>query len=211
MLTSNTLSNCRKGSCSRTEKDWGFVICQNTVTKWHVRRSHLNIRFRTKTIFLNVALEACHIWAQWCSSPWACSVAQQMKHSPTQGWWDVMGSKLAWELVILLCLKIMSDITTITPSDQFEVAFETGWVSCFEGGMGPLQLNSHTVQKHLSGGQMTKWVADKKGSYLPNGKISLFFLPNCVSRCPLFFCPAWPFSSKGVILTQSPTQPYKSQ
>ena len=31
----------------------------------------------------------------------------------------VMGSKLAKELVILLCLKIMSDITTITPSQWY--------------------------------------------------------------------------------------------
>ena len=30
-----------------------------------------------------------------------------------------MGSKLAKELVILLCLKIMSDITTITPSQWY--------------------------------------------------------------------------------------------
>ena len=61
---------------------------------------------------------------------------------------------------------------------------------CFERGIGPLQLNSHTVQKHLCGGQTTKWVAEQKGNCLSNGKISLFFLPNCVSRCPSCFCPA---------------------
>ena len=42
-----------------------------------------------------------------------------MEHHPTRCWWDVMGSKLAKELVILLCLKIMSDITIITPSQWY--------------------------------------------------------------------------------------------
>ena len=42
---------------------------------------------------------------------------------------------------------------------------------CFERGIGPLQLNSHTVQKHLCGGQTTKWVAEQKGNCLSNGKI----------------------------------------
>ena len=42
-----------------------------------------------------------------------------MEHHPTWCWWDVMGSKLTKEFVILLCLKIISDITTITPSQWY--------------------------------------------------------------------------------------------
>ena len=175
-----------------------------------------------------------------------------MEHHPTRCWWDVMGSKLTKEFVILLCLRIISDITTITPSQWYLIDvlnsdddhidmpnlikmvkltknqyYDFNFISwrsgccvmlkstipyeCFEGGMGPLQLNSHTVQKYLSGGQTTKWVAEKKENCRSDGKIYLFFLPNCVSRCPSCFCPAWPFSSKGTILTLSPAHPYKSQ
>ena len=63
--------------------------------------------------------------------------------------------------------------------------------------MGPLQLNSHTVQKHLSGGQTTKWVAEQKG--------------NCLSLC--FSSPTASHAVRRVFVPRdrlAPAHPYKS-
>ena len=175
-----------------------------------------------------------------------------MEHHPTRCWWDVMGSKLTKEFVILLCLKIISDITTITPSQWYLIDvlnsdddhidmpnlikmvkltknqyYDFNFISwrsgccvmlkstipyeCFEGGMGPLKLNSHTVQKYLSGGQTTKWVAEKKGNCLSDGKIALFSTPTASHAVRRVFVPRDRLAPKDPFSCASLQEPIKKR
>ena len=79
---------------------------------------HLNIRFTTKkSFFKRCTGSVSHMSpVALLSTSLFCSSVDGAPPHPV-----FMGSKLAKELVILLCLKIMSDITTITPSQWYVI------------------------------------------------------------------------------------------
>ena len=69
---------------------------------------------------------------------------------------------------------------------------------CFEGGIGPLQLNSHTAQKHLSGGQRRSGSLSEKEIVCPTVKSLCFSSPTVSHAVRRGFVPRDRLAPKGL-------------